>query len=148
MENIFMDAMSTEKKQEFEAIKKNKAFALKLHEHLDKIYYTHHRITDETGSVQICMKTSPSYNYHGAFGFNVTKDGVTFFIWNYLIFDTEKFNEKHNGFLTELLKHPQSRNWSGSSYHLYMDINENEPKLNEKLKFILSMMEGKYNKRF
>lgn len=143
-DNLFMDAMSIEKQQEFETIKKNKAFALKLHDHLNKIYYTHHRVTDELNSVQICMKTASNHNFHGAYGFNATKEGVTFFMWNKLIFRPETFN----GLIEKLLEHPKSKKWNGSSYELHMDINENEPKLNEKLKIILNFMEGKFTKRF
>lgn len=146
--NFFMDAMSADKVLEFETIKRNKAFALTLHDHLNKIYYTNHRISDSTGSVEICMRTSERNNFYGSYGFNATKDGVTFFMWNKLILYPEKFNETHNGFLNKLLEHPKSRNYTGSSYELHMDINEDDVDLNKKLNFILAMMEGKYNKRF
>ena len=142
-DNIFIGAMTTEQKTDFENIKKNKAFAIKLHDHLNRVFYTHHEIENRVDSVTIKMRTQSNHNFYSAYGFIATKNRVMFFMWNELIFDTKKYN----GLVEELMKHPKSR-CDNKKYALYMDINEDDPNLNEKLQIILKFMDGKYTKRF
>lgn len=76
--NLFLDAMDTEKQKAIDEIKLNKEFALKLIYDLDRVFQTNYEIVDEQNSVIIRMKRSPSNNWYRAFSFVATKDGIKF----------------------------------------------------------------------
>lgn len=76
--NLFLDAMDSEKLKAIDEIKLNKEFALKLIIDLDKVFQTNYEIVDEQNCVIIRMKRSPSNNWYRAFSFVATKEGIIF----------------------------------------------------------------------
>lgn len=76
--NLFLDALDSEKLNEIEEIKLNKKFALQLIYDLDRVFQTNYEILDEQNSVIIRMKRSPSNNWYRAFSFVSTKEGIIF----------------------------------------------------------------------
>ena len=67
--NLFFDAMDSEKLKAIDEIKANKGFTLQLINDLDKVFQTNYEILDEQDCVIIRMKRSPSNNWYRAFSF-------------------------------------------------------------------------------
>ena len=76
--NLFLDALDSNKVNEIEEIKLNKQFALQLINDLDRVFQTNYEIVDEQDCVIIRMKRSPSNNWIRCFSFVATKDGINF----------------------------------------------------------------------
>ena len=76
--NLFFDAMDSEKLKAIDEIKANKGFTLQLINDLDKVFQTNYEILDEQDCVIIRMKRSPSNNWYRAFSFVATKEGIKF----------------------------------------------------------------------
>jgi hypothetical protein len=76
--NLFFDAMDSEKLKAIDEIKANKGFTLQLINDLDKIFQTNYEIVDEQNCVIIRMKRSPSNNWYRSFSFVATKEGINF----------------------------------------------------------------------
>ena len=146
MSNLFLDALDQDVITEIEKIKKNKRFALSLHRNLDEVFRTNYEVRDSTHSVDIQMKTSERSNYYGAFGFQATKSGVVFYMQNFLSFK----GNKSRPLVEKLLEHPKTKVVSGTNqFDLFLDINEDDSDLKEKLNIIFKFMEySKYQKRF
>lgn len=75
MDNLFKVAMG-EDLGNYEAIKRNKAFALRLLNDLSTVYTVNESVTDNSNSVTIGMRRSPNYNPKAFF--NATAEGVFF----------------------------------------------------------------------
>lgn len=77
-ENLFISAMGTNKANEIDLIKSNKAFALRIIGDLNKVFRTYHKVEDEYDSVTIRMKTAENHNWYNSFSFIADAKGVKF----------------------------------------------------------------------
>jgi hypothetical protein len=82
-DNLFLDAIDSDKLNEINAIKTNKAFALRIINDLRKVFRTYERIEDASDSTSIDMKRTSTSNYYNCFSLLANKKGL-FFIANCL----------------------------------------------------------------
>ena len=154
--NLFFDAMDSEKLKAIDEIKANKGFALQLIKDLDRVFQTNYEVLDDQDSVVIRMKRSVGSSWYGSFSFGVNKDGIKFRSSNLGYYESKQFKElgglyekyKGNGttcdenFLRE-----------GSSRHGFVNfvipIYRNGDDLKGALRDIIYIMEqNQYHKRF
>jgi hypothetical protein len=154
--NLFLDALDTDKQKEIEEIKLNKQFALQLIKDLDRVFQTNYEVVDDQNSVLIRMKRYASSNWYSSFSFIVNKNGIKFrsnnlgYYYSNQFISLGKLYEKYKGNGTTcdenfLLK--------GSSMHgnvnFVIPINRNGDNLKECLRDIVLLMEqNQYNKKF
>lgn len=156
MENLFIDALPTDRVMELEEIKANKQFALKLINDLDKVFQTNYEITDEQESVIIRMKRGSNLNWYNCFSFVVSKSGIKFHSKNLGYYSGSSF--KNLGELYQKYKDTGTTaddNFlrEGTSRHGFVQfvipIRRDLDKLKEALRDIVYLMEqNEYKKRF
>lgn len=155
-DNLFFEVLSTERQNEINAIKRNKAFALKLVNDLDKVFYTNFKIEDDQESVVIYMKANASYNLYGAFTFTATKNGINFRSKSLGYYKGTQF--KNLGELYEKYKDTGTTADTGflsdgkqphGHVQFVIPINEGSQELSQTLRDIIYLMEqNQYKKRF
>lgn len=154
--NLFLDAMDTEQQKAIDEIKANKEFALKLINDLDKVFQTNYQVEDDQECTIIRIKRSPSNNWHGAFSFVVSKNGIKFNSNNLGYYHSTQF--KCLGWLYEKYKDTGTTadnnfTMEGTTKHGHVSfvipINRNGERLSDSLKDIIYLMEqNQYRKRF
>ena len=72
-DNLFLDAIDSDKLNEINAIKTNKAFALRIITDLRKVFRTYERIEDASDSTSIDMKRTSTSNYYHCFSLLANK---------------------------------------------------------------------------
>lgn len=156
-ENLFIDALTLDMQTDINKVKENKAFALRLINDLDKLFYTNYQIEDQQDSVVIRMKRSASSNWYGCFSFTATKLGVKFHSHNLGYYQSNHFKslgalyEKYKGNGTSAEINFLNNN-AGSTRHGHVNfvipINQDD-NIKETLRDIVYLMEqNQYIKRF
>jgi hypothetical protein len=147
-DNLFLDAIDSDKLNEINAIKRNKAFALRIIKDLNKVFRTYERIEDAYDSTSIDMKRTSTSNFYRCFSLLANKKGL-FFIANCLGYYgvNDGSSIKPLGFLYEKYKETST---ADDSFEVRQDhgqvtirikLNENDIELNNKLKDIVYLME-------
>jgi hypothetical protein len=77
-DNLFLDAIDSDKLNEINAIKRNKAFALRIINDLRKVFRTHERIEDAYDSTSIDMRRTSTSNFYRCFSLLANKKGLFF----------------------------------------------------------------------
>ena len=77
-DNLFLDAIDSDKLNEINAIKTNKAFALRIINDLRKVFRTHERIEDAYDSTSIDMRRTSTSNFYRCFSLLANKKGLFF----------------------------------------------------------------------
>jgi hypothetical protein len=77
-DNLFLNAIDSDKLNEINAIKRNKAFALRILNDLSKVFRTYEKIEDEYDSTSIDMKRTSTSNYYRCFSLVSNKKGLFF----------------------------------------------------------------------
>ena len=147
-ENLFLDAIDSDKLNEINAIKTNKAFALRIINDLRKVFRTYERIEDMYDSTSIDMKRTSTSNYYHCFSLLANKRGL-FFIANCLGYYSvnEGSSIKPLGFLYEKYIETSSADDSFKVRHdhgqvvIRIKLDENDIDLKDKLKDIVYLME-------
>lgn len=147
-ENLFLNAIDSDKLNEINAIKTNKAFALRINNDLKKVFRTYERIEDSYDSTSIDMKRTSTSNYYYCFSLLANKKGL-FFIANCLgYYSVNKGSSiKPLGFLYERYKETSTADDSFEVRHdhgrvtIRIKLDENDIELNLKLKDIVYLME-------
>lgn len=147
-ENLFLNAIDSDKLNEINAIKTNKAFALRIINDLRKVFRTYERIEDLYDSTSIDMKRTSTSNYFNCFSLLANKKGL-FFNANCLGYYSvnEGSSIKPLGFLYERYKELSSADDCFKVRHdhgrvtICIKLDENDIELNLKLKDIVYLME-------
>lgn len=152
-DNLFLNAMDSDKLNEINAIKDNKSFAMRILNNLSNVFRTYDKVQDECDRVVIYMKTSFTSNYYNAFTITVDKNGLFF---NAYCLGYYKGGKKPLGVVFEKYKE-----WSKDTDNfvirpdnlnrvvISIPLNRNDIDLNDKLKDIVYLMEqGQYVKIF
>jgi hypothetical protein len=152
-DNLFINAMDSDKLNEINAIKKNKGFAMRILNNLSQVFRTYDKVEDECDRVIISMKTSFTSNYYGGFTIIADKNGLFF---NAHCLGYYFGGEKPLGFVYDKYKE-----WSKpldsfvdkpnrlNKVIISIPLDENDVYLKDKLKDIIYLMEqGKYVKIF
>jgi hypothetical protein len=144
-DNLFLDAIDSDKLNEINAIKTNKAFALRIINDLRKVFRTYERIEDASDSTSIDMKRTSTSNYYHCFSLLANKKGL-FFIANCLGY-YEGSSRKSLGFLYEKYIDLSTAEDSFKVRHdhgqvvIRIKLDENDIDLKDKLKDIVYLME-------
>lgn len=154
--NLFFDVLSVERQTEINTIKHNKAFASKLVNDLNKVFYTHFEIEDQQEGSIIYMKRGASYGRYGSFMFIADKNGIRFKSRNLGYYKNSPF--KNMGELYERYKNVgttadttflEDKDAPHGFVNFLIPINENDQNLNQTLKDIVYLMEqDQFIKRF
>ena len=147
-ENLFLDAIDSDKLNEINAIKTNKAFALRIINDLRKVFRTYERIQDECDSTSIDMKRTSTSNYYRCISLLANKKGL-FFIANCLGYYgvNNGSSIKPLGFLYEKYKETSTADDSfevrrdHGNVTIRIKLDENDIELNNKLRDIVYLME-------
>lgn len=152
-DNLFLNAMDSDKLNEINAIKDNKSFAMRILNNLSNVFRTYDKVQDECDRVVIYMKTSFTSNYYNAFTIIADKNGLFF---NAHCLGYYSGGKKPLGVIFEKYKQ-----WSKDTDNfvsqperlnrvvISIPLNRNDVDLNDKLKDIVYLMEqGQYVKIF
>lgn len=152
-DNLFLNAMDSDKLNEINAIKDNKAFAMRILNNLSNVFRTYDKVEDECDRVVIYMKTSFTSNYYHSFTIIADKNGLFFnadCLGYYLggkkplgvIFEKYKeWSKDTDNFVSQ----PERLN----RVVISIPLNRNDVDLNDKLRDIVYLMEqGQYVKIF
>jgi hypothetical protein len=147
-DNLFLDAIDSDKLNEINAIKTNKAFALRIINDLRKVFRTYERIEDASDSTSIDMKRTSTSNYYHCFTLLANKKGL-FFIANCLGYYSvgEGSTIKPLGKLYEKYIETSSADDNFKVRHdhgqvvIRIKLDENDIDLKDKLKDIVYLME-------
>ena len=147
-ENLFLNAIDSDKLNEINVIKTNKAFALRIINDLKKVFRTYERIEDLYDSTSIDMKRTSTSNYYHCFSLLANKKGL-FFIANCLGYYSvnEGSSIKPLGFLYERYKELSTADDNFKVRHdhgqvvIRIKLDENDIELNNKLRDIVYLME-------
>ena len=150
-DNLFLNSIDSDKLNEINAIKNNKAFALRLINDLGKVFQTNHKVEDNADDVISYMRTSPNHNFYGCFRIKADKNGLFFYadclgyysvnVGSHIkplgaMYEKYKKDSKaSDAFISETDRH--------GHVNIVIQLSENDPMLKEKLKDIFYLMEAK-----
>lgn len=154
--NLFLDALDTDRQKELEEIKANKKFALKLLGDLNMLFHTCYEINDQQEGVVINIKKLPTHNWYGSFSFVVDRKGIKFNTHNLGYYYTSQFKSlgalyekyKDTGTKAEdnFLREDTTRH---GNVRFVIPINRNSDNLKDTLRDIIYLMEqNQYTKKF
>jgi hypothetical protein len=147
-DNLFLNAIDSDKLNDINAIKRNKAFALRILNDLSKVFRTYEKIEDEYDSTSIDMKRTSTSNYYSCFSLLSNKKGLFFnanCLGYYSVNDGSSI--KALGKLYEKYIDLSTADDSFKNRHdhgkvtIRIKLDENDIDLNDKLKDIVYLME-------
>jgi len=147
-DNLFLNAIDSDKLNEINAIKRNKAFALRILNDLSKVFRTYEKIEDEYDSTSIDMKRTSTSNYYRCFSLVSNKKGLFFdavCLGYYSVNGVSSIKALGKLYEKYIDLSTADDNFKVRHDHGYVTIriklDENDIDLNEKLKDIVYLME-------
>jgi hypothetical protein len=147
-DNLFLNAIDSDKLNDINAIKRNKAFALRILNDLSKVFRTYEKIEDEYDSTSIDMKRTSTSNYYRCFSLVSNKKGLFFdavCLGYYSVGEGSSIKALGKLYEKYIDLSTADDNFKLRHDHGYVTIriklDENDIDLNEKLKDIVYLME-------
>lgn len=147
-DNLFLDAIDSDKLNEINAIKKSKAFALRIINDLRKVFRTYERIEDLYDSTSIDMRRTSSSNFYRCFSLLANKKGLFFNAYCLAYYSVKEGSSiKPLGKLYEKYKELSSADdnfgvkYDHGNVTIRIKLDENDIELNDKLRDIVYLME-------
>ena len=147
-DNLFLNAIDSDKLNDINAIKRNKAFALRILNDLSKVFRTYEKIEDEYDSTSIDMKRTSTSNYYRCFSLVSNKKGLFFdavCLGYYSVNEGSSIKALGKLYEKYIDLSTADDNFKVRHDHGYVTIriklDENDIDLNEKLKDIVYLME-------